>query len=523
MPRVRHWFGSPNGSALPAAVGGLALMLRLWGLGDKPFWLDEVASLHRATATLPDLVADSLHANHYPSYFLLLWFVARIGATQWLLRLPSAVFGAIAAALACMVGRRAAGPRSGAIAGLLMAFSPFEVQYGQEARSYTLVSCLILVALLGLLRLARDPIAAAVPLPRPSAVCGAWAAYALGTAAALCVLNVAVPWLLAANLGAVAIARRSGRSDSGFWRNWGLVQAAILAVWLPLLTVVYVAGHGAVLDGAGWAPAATVETVWSIAAPVYLLRISSFISLDLAPAAVPGLSYAVAALAALGSWQLRREPKALAVIGCAALVPPLSLLLVSHFVPVLVPRYFAWSAAPFFILAGAGLGRLIPMAFAAAAPLLAAGCLINLLPYYQYETKPRWDLLAQRLAAAARPGDVVLLNSYYSYSVFAVFAARAGLTEHGVGLSWQPSEAATLARGHDLWAIYGRAGQQPKETLAEYRRSLADFGRPIAEASVGRYVRVWRFADSEASTAPIAGTTAPAASGPPRTGAEPPR
>ncbi|MGH7061113.1 MAG: hypothetical protein ACREFH_12040, partial [Stellaceae bacterium] len=65
--------------ALPAAIGAAALLLRLYGLGDKPFWLDEVASLHRATASVPDLVADSLHASHYPSYFLLLWLVARIG------------------------------------------------------------------------------------------------------------------------------------------------------------------------------------------------------------------------------------------------------------------------------------------------------------------------------------------------------------------------------------------------------------------------------------------------------------
>ena len=42
------------------------------GLGDKPFWLDEVASLNRATSTLPDLVAGSLHSKHYPTYFLFL-------------------------------------------------------------------------------------------------------------------------------------------------------------------------------------------------------------------------------------------------------------------------------------------------------------------------------------------------------------------------------------------------------------------------------------------------------------------
>ncbi len=150
----------------------LALALRLYGLGDKPFWLDEITSLRRATTTVPGLVADSLQNNHYPSYFLLLWLIGQIGTSQWLLRLPSAVFGAIGAALTCAIGSRAVGPRGGAIAGLLMAFSPFEVQLGQEARSYTLVSCLILTALFGLVRLAQQPDAAALPVSRKAPCAG---------------------------------------------------------------------------------------------------------------------------------------------------------------------------------------------------------------------------------------------------------------------------------------------------------------------------------------------------------------
>ena len=212
MLRVRHgleWGNLPS-SALPAAIGVFALALRLYGLGDKPFWLDEIASLRRATASLPDLVADSLSNNHYPSYFLLLWLVGQIGTSQWLLRLPSAVFGAVGASLTCAIGTRAAGRPSGAIAGLLMAVSPFEVQFGQEARSYTLVSCLILTALFGLVRLAQEPAAAALPM-RNGTLRGAWMAYCLGTAAALSVLNVAIPWLLAANLGAIAIGQARRR------------------------------------------------------------------------------------------------------------------------------------------------------------------------------------------------------------------------------------------------------------------------------------------------------------------------
>src|SRR5215472_7551460 len=97
LDQVQNW---AYAHALPAAVGGLALALRLYRLGDKPFWMDEITSLHRATATVPHLITDSLHQNHYPTYFLLLWLIARIGTSQWMLRLPSAVFGAVGAWLA---------------------------------------------------------------------------------------------------------------------------------------------------------------------------------------------------------------------------------------------------------------------------------------------------------------------------------------------------------------------------------------------------------------------------------------
>ena len=505
--RRERWESAVRDCALPAAIAALALLLRLHGLGAKPFWLDEITSLRRATTSLHHLVLDALHNRHYPSYFLLLWGVARFGASQWLLRLPSAIFGAAAAALTCAVGREAAGARSGAIAGLLMALSPFEVQFGQEARSYTLVSALILVALLGLVRLARAPAAAARSW-RQGAPRRAWLAYGLGTAAALSVLNVAIAWFLAANLSAAAIAFRAGAARRAFLRRWAIIQLLVLAAWAPSLAAVCLFSKTSLADGANWAPSETIGTIWSALAPVYLLRISDFITFGLAPAAVPGLSAAVAALAALGLWRLRRAPAVLAVVGGAAFLVPLGMLLLSPIVPVLVPRYFAWSAAPFFILAGAGLdsgsprgfaargwGRFAGLRFAAMAAALAAAGLINLAPYYHYETKPRWDRLAERLARKAKPGDVVLVNRGYSYYVFSVFARRADLAGHGVRIARHIAEAERLAPGHEVWAVYGRAGQGPMLSPQDYLRSLAPFGRPDGEYSIGRYIILWRFSE----------------------------
>jgi mannosyltransferase len=480
--------------ALPIAIGAVALLLRLHALGDKPFWLDEVTTLRRATAGIHDLTQDALQARHYPSYFILLWLVGWFGHSEFLLRLPSAVFGAVGAALSCAIGRRVAGSHSGTVAGLLMALSPFEVQLGQEARSYTLASCLILVALWGLVRLSERPAISGLPW-RQSGLRWAWLAYALGTAGALSVLGVAIPWLIASNLAAGAIVRHAGAARHAFLRSWGLAQLFILAAWAPSLIALLLFNEGGIARGAEWAPPETAASIWSTLAPVYLLRISDFIRDALAPAAIPGLSFAVAALAALGIWRLRRSQAILTILLCATFFLPLALLLLSPFVPLLVPRYFAWGGAPFFVLVGAGLGGISWRAFAASSTVLAAACLVNLLPYYGYETKPRWDIAARELAEMAKPGDVVLANRGYTYYVFDIYAKRAGLAERGLKIAPHLRQAEAWAAGHDVWALYGLIGQSRIVPPEDYLHSLASLGQPDAEYRVGRYITLYHFTE----------------------------
>ena len=105
-----------------------------------------------------------------------------------------ALFGALSCGLAAVAGARLAGLSAGLLAGMLMAAAPIEVQYGQEARSYTLVICLVLVALMGLIAILR---AAPGRAPR-----GAVLAYAGGT----------LGWIARPGRGAVLV---RGRQRAG--------------------------------------------------------------------------------------------------------------------------------------------------------------------------------------------------------------------------------------------------------------------------------------------------------------------
>ena len=187
--------------------------------------------------------------------------------------------------------------------------------------------------------------------------------------------------------------------------------------------------------------------------------------------------FAVGAAAALGVWRLRRDPAMRTILSVRRWCCRSVCVFVSLFVSVLVPRYFIWGAAPFFVFAGEGLARLSGKYFAAAAASLAAIGLFNLLPYYSYETKPRWDLVANKLAAITRPGDVVLVDNYYAYTVLSVFAKRA-LLDHG-----GPANLAIAGRAADCARPRRVGGLRPhrpgsKAIRGNYRKSLSALGHP---------------------------------------------
>ena len=149
-----NWFRTPVAVSLIAGI--LAFATRLYGLSDKPLWLDEVITHVRANLPILDLITSSLHNKHFPAYFVLARaFDARI-IDEWMLRLPSVIFGTVAVMLVAMVATEIKSPRAGLAAGTLMALAPLDVQLGQEARPYTLASCLVMLALWGLVRIARQ-------------------------------------------------------------------------------------------------------------------------------------------------------------------------------------------------------------------------------------------------------------------------------------------------------------------------------------------------------------------------------
>ncbi len=138
MDRTRSFGPARRTTVLCAGLTLLAAALRLWGLGDRSLWYDEFATLSVVRETAGRwLTADPIHP---PGYYLLLGAWTRLfGDGPFLLRLPSAILGAAVVpavhGLAVAAGAR---PRVALLAATLVALSPFDVYFSQEARMYAL-------------------------------------------------------------------------------------------------------------------------------------------------------------------------------------------------------------------------------------------------------------------------------------------------------------------------------------------------------------------------------------------------
>ncbi len=478
----------------PLAVFILALVPRLIDLGTRPFWLDEVFTLQRASLGFWALVQDSFTNHHMPSFFLMLSPLVGLGDPQFWLRFPSALFGALSVMMVFMIARRVAGRTAGSIAALILGLSPAALAFSQEARSYTLEMFLILVALYGVTRLALDIPAASRPL-RKGGLHAGWISFALASAAALDVLGDGLPWIIIANIICAALLAFSPNRKQ-FAKNLGLADLFIAIACAPfyyLMTLHQGQGYVASLM---WIPPLNFDRLWYNIGSVYFMRIADSVTFHFMHVPTPALlTWAidgglVLAVMAAG-WVLRRRPALLVVLGISFVLLPLLFTVISIWRPILLPRYILWSAAPFAILAGIGASALLDycaprlrVSLVAAAALLL---LTNMAPYYQAETKPRWDIAAKLLAQDVQPGDVVYLYDTGALPILRTYlpaGTQAVVLNDSAGDLNHALQAE--AEGKRVWAVYGHAGQsgEPKAMASFYAKNRA-LGTPAAVQMAG--------------------------------------
>lgn len=108
----------------------LAAFLRVYAISLYPLAGDEYGSLAEARAV-------GLNWNSI-IYSGLMHFWIQLGSSELWLRLPSAIFGVATVGVLFKLGEKLGGWRTGIVAGVLAATSPFSIYHSQEVRFYSL-------------------------------------------------------------------------------------------------------------------------------------------------------------------------------------------------------------------------------------------------------------------------------------------------------------------------------------------------------------------------------------------------
>jgi len=199
----------------------LAATTRLYHIQSQSIWFDEAWSAFAAAQpTLLDAIRAD--ATNPPLYYLLLNISARgFGDSPFSLRWFSLLFGLLTIPLSYQLARRQFDNRAGLYAALLVAVTPLMWWASQEARMYTFLATIVLIAALALHELFRRSTPAA------------WFMLLVSELSLLYAHNtgpVIVLWLNGAVMLAW-IAHRSLRRPDFRWWIAGQVMVGIL--WLP--------------------------------------------------------------------------------------------------------------------------------------------------------------------------------------------------------------------------------------------------------------------------------------------------
>lgn len=128
-------------------VLAVAAGLRLYHLGAESLWLDEIGQALVAQQPL-SAILDGVKHHHgaAPLDYLVTAVTVRISHNEWVLRLPSVLWGVLSVYWLYRLGRQAHSDMAGLIAAFLLAISPLHISYSREVRFYALFVLITLMA-----------------------------------------------------------------------------------------------------------------------------------------------------------------------------------------------------------------------------------------------------------------------------------------------------------------------------------------------------------------------------------------
>ncbi|MFN3762360.1 MAG: glycosyltransferase family 39 protein, partial [Anaerolineae bacterium] len=444
----------------------LAFCLRLYRLDGHEIWGDEAYSITIAGWPLARAVSGNVD-THPPLYYALLWITVRvIGTSPFAVRFPSTLAGLIVVPLMYRLGR-ALDRRTGLIAAILTAISPFLIYYSQEARMYALSLAGATGSILAFWMLWQRQQNSQPISP------GLWGLYALASLAAIYSHYYAFAVLLAEATFLVVMAAKSRKPS--YLAPWLVLWLGMALCFLPWLLE-----HRRFLQG----KASARFSEWSltkfgeIAARTLL---ACAVGKTLPPEIRPW-GWGIVGIGGVGiiNMAVRKHGQMLLFHSFVLLTALVFAWAVNPLMPFFEERYLLICTPPFLLLVAAGLPGKKSRYLWSGLGMLAILSL-NGISFWHYHFDPafrkgEYGSLMAGIANQGRAGDLILLNNPLQASLFEYY--------HPEGIPYRFIPPGALLTDEETERFFS-------EAIAGYRRVwLVDFGNPQEYDPIHR-ARAW--------------------------------
>ena len=372
----------------------LAFALRIYRLDAQSLWGDEDLSLYYAGSP-----AHSVRGMWTPPlyYLSLHYWMALVGSSDFAIRFLSLIFSWLTVPLIYRLGRLQFDHKVGWLAALVASINPYQIWYGQDARSYSMVVCFGVASVILLVMALRENRR------------HLWILYTIITA--LSIYSNYEAFLIVLLEGVFVAICWLGRRYRDRTLYWLATQAVIGILFLPWIPIAWQIQY--------------YEAWWEPISPLYLLwRLLTLFSLGTSADPKLGSWFVLGFILILGAgllairWKLsEKRNREGALVGLLYLFVPIGVALVAVLVTEhMLERYLLVVAPAYYLVLGCGLSLLSQRWYlwGGSVFFVALGSALSLQNYYfdPYFSKADYRGAAQHLTTFGRPGDAVIVDGF---------------------------------------------------------------------------------------------------------------
>ena len=381
----------------------LAGILRLFRLSYQSLWLDEVLTVIWSQLNSVGQIISTLSVsdNSPPLYYIFLHFWMKLGADEFILRLPSAIAGLITVFFVYKIGELVYSKKAGLIGAFLISIAPMFIWISQEARMYSFLAMFSLVSFYYFIKATRENSTST------------WAKYAFISVLALYTHYFAIFTFFAEFVYFLVNIKRFKLLKVKYFITLGVILLVYIpCIWFMLKQVSSSARlHQGLFSPTAWAIPHTFFEL-SVGYSLAIIELSNFsknLPYNLTVLLFSGAIFSILFLYGL-IWAIRFK-KVLGIILCYLLIPVLVSYVVSFKIHVFGAKYLVGAAGAYFLILTFGLLNLKnrPLKVVLFAWLIAVHC-FSLSNYYFNDNyaKGPWRDVAKLLESNAQKDDVIL-------------------------------------------------------------------------------------------------------------------